>query len=233
MKLGIMQPYFVPYIGYWQLMNAVDNYVIYDDVTFIKNGWINRNRILIGGQPHYFNLPTIGAGSNVLIKDVQLNPDQRQFDKLLKTLEMAYRKAPFYDETMTVLAPVLVQQTTGLADYLANQIRAVAQYLGMKTHFLVSSREVSKDSSLHAQDKVLDICRSLGATEYYNAIGGQELYDCQAFAEHGVSLHFVKTKDITYRQFKNDFVSNLSIIDVMMFNSAETVREMLLQYELI
>ena len=86
MKLGIMQPYFFPYIGYWQLVNAVDTYVIYDDVNFIKNGWINRNRILINGEAKYFNLPVVGAGSFVLIKDIAMNPKPELIGKLLRTL---------------------------------------------------------------------------------------------------------------------------------------------------
>ena len=233
MKLGIMQPYFFPYIGYWQLMNAVDRYVIYDDVAFIKNGWINRNRILINGAPAYFNLPTAGAGSFVPINEVRLSGEKKLFDKLLKTLDNAYRKAPFFAETMPLVEAVMTSGGEYMAELLEFQIRAVAKHLGMKTEILVSSRDVAKNSELRAQDKVLDICRNLGATEYYNAIGGRELYDKAAFAGRGVALSFLSTADIVYKQYKNDFVPNLSIIDVLMFNGAETTGKLLNEYELV
>lgn len=227
-----MQPYFFPYIGYWQLMNAVDTYVIYDDVTFIKNGWINRNRILLNGQPHYFNLPTLGAGSYTLIKDVDLNPDKKQFSKLLKTLECAYKKAPQFRNAMPVLETIINCPAEKMIDLLVFQIREVAKYFGMKTNILVSSKDVQKDTELRAQDKVLDICKNLKATEYYNAIGGQELYSKDDFAKQGIQLHFLKTNEIVYPQFKNDFVANLSIIDVMMFCDRDMLSQIINNYDL-
>lgn len=233
MKLGIMQPYFFPYIGYWQLMNAVDTYVIYDDVSFIKNGWINRNRILINGEAKYFNLPTTGAGSFVQIKDVKLNPDPVLIGKLLKKLEVSYRKAPLYGEVMPLLERILTYETLSMVNLLEFQLREIAAYLGITTQLLISSRDVKKDNSLSGQDKVIDICRSLKATEYYNAIGGQELYDSEAFSRNGISLYFLKTSSIIYPQYKNEFVCDLSIIDVMMFNPVEDIRKMLLAYRLL
>ena len=129
MKLGIMQPYFFPYIGYWQLMNAVDTYVIYDDVNFIKNGWINRNRILINGEARYFNLPITGASSFVLIKEVKLSNEQKLFDKLLKSLEGAYKKAPFFAETMPLLESIICCGKEYMAELLELQIRKMAEHL--------------------------------------------------------------------------------------------------------
>jgi WbqC-like protein len=232
MKLGIMQPYFFPYIGYWQLVNAVDTYVIYDDVNFIKNGWINRNRILINGEAKYFNLPVVGAGSFVLIKDIAMNPKPELIGKLLRTLENSYRKAPCYTEVMPMLERIMTCGKTKMAELLEFQIREIAHYLNLKTTLLVSSRDVKKDKDLHAQDRVLDICKNLNATEYYNAIGGQELYDRKTFAERKLKLSFLQTDEIVYRQFRNDFIPNLSIIDVLMFNSTEQVHEFLHQYTL-
>lgn len=232
MKLGIMQPYFFPYIGYWQLMNAVDTYVIYDDVSFIKNGWINRNNILINGEAKYFNLPTVGAGSFILIKDVKMNPEPVLINKILKKLENSYRKAPFYAEAMPLLERILTYKTSNMAELLEFQLREISACLGMKTRLLVSSRDVKKDDTLNGQDKVIDICRSLGATEYFNSIGGRELYDAETFSRNGIALHFLKTSSIVYPQYKNEFVPNLSIIDVMMFNSVDDIHGMLQKYEL-
>lgn len=232
MKLGIMQPYFFPYIGYWQLMNAVDTYVIYDDVTFIKNGWINRNRILINGEARYFNLPTVGASSYVLIKDIKLSKEQKFFDKLIKSLEGAYKKAPCFEETMPLLETIILSGKEYMAELLELQIREVAKHLDMNTKILLSSKDVKKDETLHAQNKVLDICCNLGATEYYNAIGGTELYDKNIFASNGIKLSFLATDNIFYKQYKNEFIPYLSIIDVLMFNGKAETRKMLQAFTL-
>lgn len=232
MKLGIMQPYFVPYIGYWQLMNAVDKYVIYDDVNFIKGGWINRNRILMNGQPMYFNLPMSGASPNKLINEVGVNNNQAIISKNLRIIEAAYKKAPYFSTVYPIIEKVLCSGKESLSEFIAESFRIINPYLGIETELIISST-LQKDCSLKAQDKVLAICRELGATEYYNAIGGQELYSFSDFAKCGIKLSFLKTDTIVYQQFGDSFESNLSIIDVMMFNSAEQVMKMLGEYSLV
>lgn len=232
MKLGIMQPYFMPYIGYWQLMNLVDQYVIYDDVNFIKGGWINRNRILVNGVPKYFNVPMLGASPNLLINEVRVDHNEAIIRKNLRILEAAYRKAPCYEAVRPMLEDILWCQEEDIAKYIRHSFDVIGEYLGIRTKLILSS-DLNKDNTLKGQDKVLAICKLLGAAEYYNAIGGQELYSYEAFRENGVRLNFVKTKDIEYRQFENEFQPNLSIIDVMMFNSRERVREYLEDYTLL
>lgn len=232
MKLGIMQPYFLPYIGYWQLMNAVDKYVIYDDVNFIKGGWINRNRILVNGKVEYFNLPMIGASPNKLINEVAVNNDPRLAEKRLKTMEMAYGKAPYYQDVADLYREVLTYEADNIAEFIAHSFRCIGDYLGINTEFIISS-DIDKDNSLHGQDKVISICKILGATDYYNATGGQQLYDYAAFREHDIQLHFLQTDHIEYPQFGGDFEPNLSIMDVMMFNSVEEIHKMLGAYTLI
>lgn len=232
MKLGIMQPYFMPYIGYWQLMNLVDRYVIYDDVNFIKGGWINRNRILVNGIPKYFNVPMLGASPNLRINEVVVDHNEAVIRKNLRILEAAYRKAPCYDIVYPMLEEILWCAEDNIAKYIEHSFRVICKYLDIKTELVVSS-DLDKDNTLKGQDKVIAICRLLGATEYYNAIGGQELYSYEAFRENGVGLYFVKSKDIVYRQFDNEFQPNLSMIDVMMFNPRERITEYLKAYTLI
>lgn len=232
MKLGIMQPYFLPYIGYWQLLNAVDRYVIYDDVNFIKGGWINRNRILQNGAPAYINVPMIGASSFKRINEIQVNRDPRVMGKLLKTVEQNYRKAPSFESVMPLMERICRFEGDNLAEFLANSIRVVCDYLGITTTLVMSS-QIEKDISLRAQDKVIDICRRQGATEYFNAIGGQTLYDQMSFARFGIRLQFLKTAAVTYSQGKGAFVPNLSILDVLMFNPQPAVVTLLDQFELI
>lgn len=232
MKLGIMQPYFFPYIGYWQLLNAVDRYVIYDDVNYIKGGWVNRNRILVNGTAQYFNLPCLGLSVNKRINENVTNPDGREIQKQLRKVQEAYRKAPYYENAFPVIERIMCSGITNLAEYLINLTRQVCDYLEIQTELVVSSA-LDKDNALKAQDKVLAINRLLGATEYYNAIGGQELYSRADFENAGIKLSFLKAGDITYSQFTNEFVPNLSIIDVMMFNSKEQIQEMLKDYTLV
>ena len=229
MKLGIMQPYFMPYIGYWQLMAAVDTYVIYDDVNFIKKGWINRNNILVNNTKQLFTIALEGASQNKLINEISIADD---FVKLRKTIAMAYRKAPYYNDTMELLNDIFAFESKNLAKFLENSIRLMAEYLGFKTEILLSSN-LDKDNSLKGQEKILDICKCLNADIYYNAIGGQELYDVDKFKANGIDLYFVKTELNDYQQFNNEFVPGLSIIDVLMFNALDEVKDLIKQYTLI
>lgn len=232
MKLGIMQPYFLPYIGYWQLLNAVDQYVIYDDVNFIKGGWINRNNILINNEAKLFNIQMQGASSNKLINEIEVSQNQVWKKKFLKTIENSYSKAPFYKEVYPVIENIVNYDETNLAKYIYHSISKVCDYLNIHTKLIISS-EVNKDNDLKGQDKVIEICKILGANEYYNAIGGQELYSYSGFKDNGISLKFLETSKIEYSQFNDKFIPNLSIIDVLMFNSKEKIKSMLDDYKVI
>ena len=232
MKVGIMQPYFMPYIGYWQLLSAVDKYVIYDDVNFIKGGWINRNRILVDGKPKYFNVRLMGASSYKKINEISVNRDNNVIGKDLRIIEGAYKKAPFYENVKPIIEEVLRYEQDNLAYYLGNSLRMICNYLEITTELIYSS-SLDKNNSLKGQDKVLAICKLLHATEYYNAIGGQSLYSYSDFADNGIALKFLKSNNIAYSQFDNVYQSNLSIIDILMFNSKERVKKILQEYTLV
>jgi hypothetical protein len=221
-----MQPYFLPYIGYWQLMNAVDEYVIYDDVNYIKGGWINRNRLLSNGSPLRFSVPLINAGSFRKINEIEIADRPISF---LKTIDQNYSKAQQFSKVYPLIEDVWTHQFSRLSDFLVYSIISVASYLGIKPKFRLSS-ELMKDEDLHGQDMILHICNILSATEYYNAIGGKALYDYTTFLKSSVKLSFLRTLDIEYRQFNNQFVSNLSILDVMMFNTVDKIRFFLSKY---
>jgi len=233
MIVGIMQPYFFPYIGYWQLLNAVDTYVIYDDVSFIKNGWINRNRILINGEAKYFNLPTVGTSSFIKINAVCLSSDKKLFDKLLKMLDNSYRKAPYFADVMPLLIKIISYETMNMAELLTFQIRTISDFLKIDTKIILSSKDIEKDCEKRGQEKVLHICNVLGGVEYYNAIGGLSLYDKKYFETNGVKLSFLKSNSIVYKQYKNSFVPNLSIIDHLMFCSVDEIKDQLEDFQLV
>ena len=214
MKLGIMQPYFFPYLGYWQLLANVDKYVVYDDVTYIKGGWINRNNFLVNGQKNLLTMQLEKASSYTLIKDIVIKDD---FAKFLKTIEMGYKKAPFFEAVFSLLKEICQYPDRMLGRFLFNSHIKICDYLGIDTELILSS-SFGKNTELKGKDKVISICKQLGADEYINAIGGQVLYDKKEFAENGIRLNFLQANLRAYRQFKNEFVAGLSIIDIMMFN---------------
>lgn len=228
MRVGIMQPYLFPYIGYYQLINAVDTFVIYDDVNYIKQGWINRNRILLNENDFMFNISLKEASSFKKINEIEVVGNNH---KLIATIEHAYRNAPYFNEIFPLLSEILLYQESNLARYLTNSLNVIIGYLDIKTSVLISS-EIDKDLLLKGDNKVIDICKHLNATNYINAIGGKELYAKDKFAENSLILNFIKSKPITYNQYKNQFVPWLSIIDVLMFNTPEQIKRLLNAYEL-
>jgi len=221
MRLAIMQPYFLPYVGYWQLMGAVDAFVVYDRIKYTKKGWINRNRMLQNGDAATFSLPLASGSDQLMVCERELAPsfDRR---KLLAQFEGCYRKAPQFETLRPWLQSVVLDPANNLFDYLWQSIVKTRHQLGLTTKLIVSS-EVEHDESLKAQDKVLAICKALGATSYVNAIGGLELYEREAFAAEGIELQFHKARPFEYAQFGNAFVPWLSILDVLMFNPATVV----------
>lgn len=220
-----MQPYIFPYIGYFQLINAVDRFVVYDDVTFIKGGWINRNKILLNGAAHVFTVPLKNASSFVTIGKTEIN--HVLYDgwknKFLKTLEQAYKKAPFYEAGCVLVTGVLNSNAYTIAELAAKSIKDTCNYLGISTEFVLTATHYG-NSELKAEERVKDICRREGANTYINATGGRELYDKDDFEKAGLKLQFIKTHSISYPQLGGEFVPWLSIIDVLMFNSQETIQ---------
>lgn len=212
-------------------MNAVDKYVIYDDVNFIKQGWINRNRILANGKIQYINLPMQGASSNKLIMEVGVNNSPKLLAKLMRTIEMAYRKAPYFADVYPLLRECIYCGKENVADFITESFYIVGEYLDIKTK-LIHSSTLNKDCTLKAQDKILQICKLLQADEYYNAIGGKKLYQYERFEKEGIQLSFLRTKDIVYSQYGNEFVPELSIIDVMMHNSREDIKKLLGEFRI-
>ena len=231
MRIGIMQPYFFPYIGYWQLINAVDRFVIYDDVNFINRGWINRNRILINGEPGFIRLHLSTSSQNKLINETLVINDLSQNKKLLRTVSENYRRAPFFNNAFSIIEDIIMQEELNLAKYLEFSIRQICEYLQITTELIVSS-DIIKDDSMKGQEKIISICNLLKADVYINAIGGKELYTPESFRKKRVNLRFLKTGETKYSQYNDVFVPCLSIIDVIMHNSVDEVRKMLLDYSL-
>lgn len=234
MKLAIMQPYIFPYIGYYQLVQSADKFVVYDDVNYIKQGWINRNRVLLNNEPDFFTLPVKDASSFKKINETELNPKNYVFwkNKFYKTLDLNYRKAPFFEEAFTLVKNVLDTEDMNLARLASASVSKIMTYLDSTTAFVETAANYH-NNDLKAQDRVLDICIKEKAGTYINPIGGMELYSKTDFAAQNIHLYFIKAKPVVYQQFKEPFHPWLSIIDVLMFNNKEQVKSFLNAYELI
>lgn len=228
--LAIMQPYLFPYIGYWQLLHASDCFVVYDDVNYINRGWINRNRILINDAPGLITLPLLQASQNRKIRDIEIAPAAQWQRRVLRSIEMAYRKAPCFDEVFPVVEQILSHQDSNLAGFLTHQLRTLAGFMGLETR-IVPSSQVYENSPLAAQARILDICRQEQATTYINAQGGRELYDPTAFAEAGIDLRFIAMRPLPYRQRSEGFTPYLSIIDALMEVGAQGIRPHLAAFD--
>lgn len=231
MKLAIMQPYLFPYIGYFQLINTVDKFVIYDDVNFINKGWINKNIILVNCKPHTFTVPLKNASQNELIKNLKLAIDDKWKTKFIRMLELSYKKAPYFNKTFDIVENVINTKSTFLIDWHLKSFALIKGYLEIKTIFVETSTQY-KNQNLKGQERIIDICLKEKADNYINSIGGQDLYDDQSFIDNKIKLYFLKSDLITYKQYNSEFVPWLSIIDVLMFNGVKKINELLGGYSL-
>ncbi len=228
-----MQPYFMPYIGYFQLINAVDKFVVYDNIEYTKKGWINRNRILVNGKDEFITIPLKKDSDFLPVNKRYLAdffPDERI--KLLRKIKEMYRKAPCFTEIFPLMEEILIFENKNLFDFILHSLKIICRYLQIKTAFVTSST-IQIDHNLKSEQKVIAICKSLNANIYINPIGGMELYSKSNFEENKIQLQFLKSNPVTYLQYQYDFVPWLSIIDVLMFNSIEEISVMLDKYELI
>jgi len=228
MRLAIMQPYILPYIGYFQLINAVDKFVIYDNIQFTKKGWINRNRILVNGHDEYITLPLKKDSDYLNVNErvlADIFPETKI--KLLRKLTDAYKKAPQFEVLFPLLLKIINSEEINLFKYIYSALKVVCNYLEINTEIIISST-IPINHQLKSHEKVIAICKELEATNYVNPIGGMELYSFEIFKKNGIDLKFIKTNLIEYKQFNYDFTPWLSIIDVLMFNSKENVQNQII-----
>lgn len=232
MNIAIMQPYLFPYIGYFQLIAAVDRFVIYDDVQWIKGGWINRNRIQIRGQPHFITIPVSAEGNLKPINQRRLAASFPEAAlKIMSQLLDAYRQAPYFKSVQDMVQRCLEFDTTNASELVVHSLQEVCQYLNLQPHFIRSSE--LPPTGRQGVERVIEITKGQGGRVYVNPIGGLDLYQSSQFAADGLELRFLRTLDVSYRQFRVPFIPSLSIIDVLMFNSPEQVQLLLRKFELI
>jgi hypothetical protein len=226
-KVAIMQPYFFPYIGYFQLMNAVDEFIVYDNIQFTKKGWINRNRILANNKDTLISVNIKKDSDYLIISDRQISDAwTTERNKILNKIKEAYRKAPFFTEVFPLLENCLLYEEKNLFNFLHYSLVQTKEFLLIDADIITSSL-IDIDHELKAEKKVIEICKARNSNYYINPIGGLDLYDKKEFKNEGINLHFLKSSDIKYNQSGHDFVPYLSIIDIMMFNSREQITKYL------
>ncbi len=232
MTLAIMQPYFLPYLGYFQLMAAVDKFVIYDDVAYIQRGWINRNRFDLQGRPHLLTIPVKSRSQNRRINELELVTDRPWRKKVLRTLEHAYRRAPNFHHVFPLICKIVEWPENNLARYLQHSLLILVEFLSLKTNLVPASSSYS-NQQLKGQARIIDICLREKAAVYVNPAAGRELYDSAAFLAHGIALRFLQPKPGHYRQRGEIFLPSLSIADVLMWNSRPEVDRLLHNYQFL
>ena len=231
-SIAIMQPYIFPYLGYFQLINAVDEFIFYDDVNFIKRGWINRNKILINSQEHLISFPCIKASQNKLIKEIKIDLLNKQYEKNLDSIKLAYKKSPYFKYVYPLVEKVFSENHNTIADLCIDSVKSITGYLNLNTEFKISSENFQETKNYKKNERLKKITCFENCSIYINTVGGKELYDKSDFKASGIDLYFLNPNLQPYQQFNHEFVPRLSIIDVLMFNSKEECKELLKNYHL-
>ena len=227
MKIAIMQPYLFPYIGYFQLMNTVEEFVVYDNIQYSKKGWITRNRILCNGQDTLISAPLKKDSDFLDVKERELSESWTiERGKLLNRIRESYRKAPRFEAAFQVVSAAILHDDRNLFNFIFNSLKLIKSYLNIATPLSISSI-IPIDHALRAEQKVIALCKARCATVYINPVGGVALYDKEEFMRSGINLQFLQTSGVQYQQFGESFIPHLSIIDVMMFNSQDTIAHFL------
>lgn len=229
MNLAVMQPYLFPYIGYFQLIYASDLFMLFDDVAYIKKGYINRNSIMMDGQPFRFTVPVPGASQNKKIYELSYSSD---VDKVLKSIAQAYSKAQHFDSIYPMIERVLSQPVRDIADLCLISYEEIFSYLGVEKSFEKTST-INYNRDQLAENRIIDLCSRSNADHYINPIGGTDLYSRENFERRKLKLSFLKPELVEYKQLSNEFVSGLSIIDILMNCRPDEIRSLLSKYELV
>ena len=226
-----MQPYFLPYIGYFQLINSVDKFVICDNMQYTRRGWFNRNRILNNGNPITFTIPLKKAKAYVNSNQRYLADNSvQERTRILKQIQSVYQKAPYFSQSSPLFQRLFIQQNNNLFDFIHFSIVELCSILDIKTEIIICS-SLDINHELKSQVRIVEICKFLKTNTYINMIGGKELYSKESFNKDGITLRFIKSKKIKYTQFNHEFVPLLSIIDILMFNDIAQTKSYLNEYE--
>jgi hypothetical protein len=231
MKIGIMQPYFLPYIGYFALINAVEKFIYLDDVQYMRRGWVNRNRLKIVNKWQYFTIPVKKNSLTSNINEVYITDDKKYIEKFKESIRHSYSKTPYYQEIIKLLYAFIIpgQNISEMNIQLTNEI---CDYLEIKTEMLISS-QINQNGEKKGAEKIVEICKIVNGDHYINPIGGIKLYSKERFQKAEIKLNFFNANEIRYFQGNHEFIPNLSIVDLLMWNSKKDIQSFLNDFILI
>lgn len=233
-RIAIMQPYIFPYIGYFNLIRSSNYFVFYDDVNYIKKGWINRNKVLINGEENIFTIPVKKASQNKLINEIFITDEQKELDKILKTIETTYKNAPFFDDVFPLIREIFEYPSKTISELAIRSIDACCKYMEIPFKWVKSSDKFNSSKGMPRADRLIQITKDAGYSHYINS-GPTELYNKDYFKSKGIHLHWCSAKNPEYPQSSNqkEFVSHLSIIDAMMNCPKDQLRKMVDYYDVL
>lgn len=232
--LAIMQPYVFPYIGYFNLLNSCDVFVLYDDVKFKKRGCINRNRLFKSNRDFMFSVLLASQSQNLAINEVKLAKFERFKRKFLRTIEQIYSKANYFEFGFEYVSEVLNKEFTTIAELASCSVEVAKEWLGLQCEIVSSSKKFAATKVFERTQRIISIAKIMGCTRYVNSVNGSFLYDKNEFLMKGIDLKFIKPTLLPYRKISDmSFHAGLSIIDLMMNLSVEEIEEHLNSYELV
>jgi hypothetical protein len=231
MRIAIMQPYFFPYIGYFQLIQAADRFFVCDEVQYIRHGWINRNRISSNSPEgfSYIIMPVKKHAHTAAIKTIQCVDGNDWKEKILTQIQV-YKKAPHYREVQKFLQHCFQHRHTGVSNLNVYFLQQTVQYIGLNK--TIEVHEEGRKQYTDRNERPVDICKENEAAAYINMIGGKALYDKDFFTANGIALSFLQPVVQPYLQ-PGAFVPGLSVIDAMMYNTPAELRMMIADHEIV
>ena len=231
MKLGIMQPYFFPYLGYFDLIHYTDKWIVFDDVQYIRHGWINRNRILHPLHSWSYIIVPVRHTREMPIREVTIADDGKWRKRILGQLQTYKKKAPQYRQVMALMEECLACDENLISHFNLFTLEKVCAYLGIHFDYAVFSQmNLELEGIQEPGDWALRITQALGATEYANPPGGAALFDQDRFAASNIKLTIRNLPPLIYDCPDYTFIPHLSIIDVLMWNPVETIKDYLDQH---
>jgi len=235
MKVAIMQPYFMPYLGYFALIKHVDQFILFDTAQFIRHGWIERNRVLkLDNDPMYIKVPLVKHKRDTSISLIKINNDLDWKKTIYAQLVHYKKRAPYYNKVIELLEDIFEEEFDDITRLNYVILNKITKYLGIITPIKIwSEMDIAIDEVNAPDEWALNICKTIGADKYYNSIGGKSFFDAHKYQNGGIDLKFLEITPIPYKQFDTQFVPFLSILDVLMFCNAKEVIELLNEVEIL
>lgn len=220
-SLAIMQPYFLPYIGYFRLFTNAERFIFLDNAYYINKGWVNRNRLLINNKSWTFTIPLNNASQNKLINELTISYKNYDYNKLLKSIYYNYKKSPQFEMVYPLAERIFKFKDLRLINFIINSFIEIFQYLKLPFKFDLASNILEK--KCNGEEYIINLCRQVNATVYLNASGGKHLYNENHFLNQGIKIMFLGPETFTYSHPCGNFIQNLSILDVIMFNDKNKI----------